>query len=111
MVEEDALGDAAGLDQLLDRSRREAHVEDRVVNDVEQSLAGDLALAARGRLQLYRPRRCQDQPLGHDRPRSPNRSPTYHESGLFSIARKATAKRLERMRPGRLVTPLSMKRG
>ena len=80
MIEEAALGDAGRLDQLVDRGRGEALVNDRIISDVEEPGAGPLALGRRRRAgQVYRGCGFLDQLLDHRRSPLPMPAPKLPE--------------------------------
>ncbi len=80
VIEEAALGDAGRFDQLLDRGRGKALLDDRLVGEVHDPLARALALGPGARFQLYRRSSFLDQPVDHRRIAPLRPIAKYHET-------------------------------
>src|SRR5688572_15683609 len=80
MVEEAALGDTCGFDQLFDRSRREALLDNRFIGNIEDPLAGLLTLGLGTAFQLYRRSSFLHQPIDHYHPALAQSKCKLHEN-------------------------------
>jgi hypothetical protein len=67
VIEEAAFGDPGCFDQLLDRRRGKALLDDRLIGEVHDPLARLLALGAGAAFQLYRRSSFLDQLVDHRR--------------------------------------------